>query len=64
MQGIVQIYGPHGVSESRFSYFPSIVEAISQYAGLPGRQAAIQHEIWRVARAIQRAAYLLDGELT
>lgn len=58
------VYGPHGVSESRLSYFPSIVEAISQSAGLRGGQAAIQHEIWRVARAIQRAAYLLDGELT
>ncbi|KAL8132175.1 hypothetical protein AgCh_007895 [Apium graveolens] len=58
------IYGPNGVSESRLTYFPSVVQAISQPAGLPGRQASIQHEIWRVARAIQRAAYILDGELT
>lgn len=58
------VYGPHGVGESRLSYFPSVVKAISQSAGLPGRQAAIEHEIWRVARAIQRAAYFLNGELT
>ncbi|KAL1821182.1 hypothetical protein ACET3Z_016051 [Daucus carota] len=58
------VYGPHGVGESRLSYFPSIVKAIFQSAGLPGGQAEIQHEIWRVARGIQRAAYLLNGELT
>ena len=62
--GVLQVYGPHGVGESRLSYFPSIVKAIFQSAGLPGGQAEIQHEIWRVARGIQRAAYLLNGELT
>lgn len=61
----MQVYGPHGVGESGLSYFPSIVKAISQTAGgLAGGQEAIEHEIWRVARAIQRAAYFLNGELT
>lgn len=61
----VQVYGPHGGTASKLVYFPTIVDAISQSTRMTeARQAAIQHEIWRVARAIQRAAYVLNGELT
>lgn len=61
----VQVYGPHSGSGSKLVYFPTIIDAISQSTGMPqARDAAIQHEIWRVARAIQRAAYALNGELT
>lgn len=59
------VYGPHGGPASKLVYFPTIVNAISQSTRMTeARQAAIQHEIWRVARAIQRAANVLNGELT
>ncbi|GKB57238.1 probable glutamate carboxypeptidase AMP1 [Tanacetum coccineum] len=52
------VYGP--ASESKLGYFPGVADAIYQSK----RQALIQHEIWRVARAIQRAASVLKGQLT
>lgn len=60
------IYGPHGDYETKLSCFPGIVDAISQSSRMSkkDRQALIQHEVWRVARAIQRAASALKGELT
>ncbi|KDP21928.1 hypothetical protein JCGZ_03066 [Jatropha curcas] len=60
------IYGPPGDYESKLEFFPSIADAISRSKNI-GRQdgqAAIQHEIWRVARAIERAAGALKGQLT
>ncbi|KAK4581879.1 hypothetical protein RGQ29_025154 [Quercus rubra] len=60
------IYGPPGDHESKLDFFPGIADAISQSARMSRKesQAAIQHEIWRVSRAIQRAARALKGELT
>lgn len=47
-------------------FFPGIADAISQSKRMSKKegQAAIQHEIWRVSRAIQRAAAALKGELS
>ncbi|KAK2988848.1 hypothetical protein RJ640_020212, partial [Escallonia rubra] len=60
------IYGPCSDSKSKLVFFPGIVDAMfpSTRVNQRERQAAIQHEIWRVARAIERAAYALKGELT
>ncbi|XP_030924461.1 probable glutamate carboxypeptidase AMP1 isoform X1 [Quercus lobata] len=60
------IYGPPGDHESKLDFFPGVADAISQSARMSRKeiQAAIQHEIWRVSRAIQRAARALKGELT
>lgn len=60
------IYGPHGEYESKLSCFPGIADAISQSTSMSKKdgEALIQHEVWRVARAIQRAASALRGELT
>ncbi|KAK3005233.1 hypothetical protein RJ639_017673 [Escallonia herrerae] len=60
------IYGPCSNSNSKLVFFPGIVDAMfpSTRVNQSDRQAAIQHEIWRVARAIERAAYALKGELT
>ncbi|XP_022746462.1 probable glutamate carboxypeptidase AMP1 [Durio zibethinus] len=60
------IYGPCSNQESNLVFFPGISDAISESMRMSQRdgQAAIQHEIWRVARAIQRAAAALKGELT
>lgn len=46
-------------------FFPGIADAISparKHAG-KGTQLGVQHEIWRVARAIRRVAATLRGEL-
>ncbi|XP_024037685.1 probable glutamate carboxypeptidase AMP1 isoform X2 [Citrus clementina] len=60
------IYGPHDEYESKLSCFPGIADAISQSTSMSKKdgEALIQHEVWRVARAIQRAASALRGELT
>ncbi|KAL4200403.1 hypothetical protein AMTRI_Chr03g149430 [Amborella trichopoda] len=60
------IYGPSKYSESKLGFFPGIVDAIYKAKerdnGEEGK-ALIQHEIWRVARAISRAAAALKGNL-
>ncbi|KAB5552895.1 hypothetical protein DKX38_010206 [Salix brachista] len=60
------IYGPPSDYESKLEFFPGIADALSQSTrkSQQNRQAAIQHEIWRVARAIERAASALKGNLT
>ncbi|KAK3405680.1 hypothetical protein EUGRSUZ_K01904 [Eucalyptus grandis] len=56
------VYGPSDY-RSRTSFFPGIAEAIWRSARMRSGegQASIQHEIWRVARAIQRVADVLGG---
>ncbi|KAJ6300351.1 hypothetical protein OIU76_021199 [Salix suchowensis] len=60
------IYGPPSNYESKLDFFPGIADALSQSTSKSqqNRQAAIQHEIWRVGRAIERAAGALKGNLT
>ncbi|XP_019187931.1 PREDICTED: probable glutamate carboxypeptidase 2 [Ipomoea nil] len=60
------VYGPSTGGETELDFFPGIVDAVSRSTHLNNteRGAIIQHEIWRVARAIQRAAYALKGNLT
>ncbi|KAI7997998.1 putative glutamate carboxypeptidase AMP1 [Camellia lanceoleosa] len=61
------VYGPSCDHENKMLFFPGIFDAVYQSRRMTNKrqgQAAIQHEIWRVARAIQRAAYALRGELT
>ncbi|PIN18265.1 Transferrin receptor and related proteins containing the protease-associated (PA) domain [Handroanthus impetiginosus] len=54
------IYGPRGDTESKIDFFPGIADAICRKD--EEREARIRHEIWRVARAIRRAASALSGE--
>lgn len=56
------VYGPAG--ESKLGFFPGVADAIYESTGEAKRRAMIQHEIWRVARAIRRAATALKGQLT
>lgn len=60
------IYGPPSSYESKLDFFPGIANALSQSTSKSqqNRQAAVQHEIWRVGRAIERAASALKGNLT
>ncbi|KAL6638010.1 hypothetical protein ACP70R_025582 [Stipagrostis hirtigluma subsp. patula] len=59
------LYSPPEDYESNFSFFPGIADAISRSGNLSvkERQEAVQHEVWRVCRAIQRATSVLRGEL-
>ncbi|KAJ4979806.1 hypothetical protein NE237_010586 [Protea cynaroides] len=59
------VYGPINDNESKLVFFPGVANAITQATRMPTKDGlpAIQHEIWRVARAIQRAASALRGEL-
>ena len=60
----LQVYGPSVDSESKLSFFPSVANAIYQSTQVEGgNNATIQHEIWRAARAIQRGADALKGDL-
>ncbi|KAG9445216.1 hypothetical protein H6P81_016556 [Aristolochia fimbriata] len=60
------IYGPAGDYNSKLSFFPGIADAISQAVKMSKEEgrAIIEQEIWRVARAIQRAAISLRGDIT
>ncbi|KMT15456.1 hypothetical protein BVRB_3g059610 [Beta vulgaris subsp. vulgaris] len=58
------VYGPSSNYESKLGFFPSLADAMSHSTQTKrGNQPTIQHEIWRVARAIQRAADALKGDL-
>ncbi|XP_057980562.1 probable glutamate carboxypeptidase AMP1 [Malania oleifera] len=58
------VYGPPSDYESKLVVFPGIGDAISQSMRVDHRerQSSIQHEIWRVARAIRRTASVLKGQ--
>ncbi|XP_066328296.1 probable glutamate carboxypeptidase VP8 isoform X2 [Miscanthus floridulus] len=60
------LYSPPEDYESKFSFFPGIADAISRSANLSDkeREGAMQHEVWKVCRAIQRAASVLRGEFS
>ncbi|MCL7032661.1 hypothetical protein MKW94_020687 [Papaver nudicaule] len=62
------VYGPPDDDESKLVIFPGIADALSRATRMPKEQdegkSAIQHEIWKVARAIQRTAAALKGELS
>ncbi|XP_023005927.1 probable glutamate carboxypeptidase AMP1 [Cucurbita maxima] len=60
------VYGPSSDYESALAYFPGIADAISESMKMNQSegQGVIQHEIWRVVRAITRAAAALKGELS
>ncbi|KAK7244731.1 hypothetical protein RIF29_39557 [Crotalaria pallida] len=60
------VFGPPADHESKLDFFPGIADSMSRSTGMSERErlAAIQHEVWRVSRAIRRAASALRGEFT
>ncbi|KAF3785504.1 putative glutamate carboxypeptidase 2 [Nymphaea thermarum] len=60
------IYGPSRDGESKLDFFPGIVDAVaeSRMMSKEGGHKLVQHEVWRVSRAILRAAHVLRGDLT
>eukprot|EP01018_Ginkgo_biloba_P000168 Gb_33027 [translate_table: standard] len=74
LQIILQIYGPSRANRYGVTSFPSISDLIQcacdsinsskSTIDLSGVWSAVQHEIWRVSRAISRAALVIHGEFT
>nr|XP_007145752.1 hypothetical protein PHAVU_007G264800g [Phaseolus vulgaris]ESW17746.1 hypothetical protein PHAVU_007G264800g [Phaseolus vulgaris] len=60
------VFGPHRDHESKLDFFPGIADSMSELFKMSEKErvAAIQHEVWRVVRAIQRAASALRGDFT
>ncbi|KFK34711.1 hypothetical protein AALP_AA5G181800 [Arabis alpina] len=54
------VYGPAAEPESKLGFFPGIADALARNSS----EGIIEHEIWRVARAIQRASKALKGGFT
>ncbi|XP_050381589.1 probable glutamate carboxypeptidase AMP1 [Argentina anserina] len=59
------VYGPPTDHRSELFFFPGVADALNQANSTKTGQGQtnLQHEIWRVARAIQRAAQALRGDL-
>lgn len=60
------VYGPHNNRGSKMGFFLGVSDAMDDQSTemrSGDKQKAIQHEIWRVARAIQRAASALRGQV-
>uniref|UniRef100_A0A0D9W000 glutamate carboxypeptidase II n=1 Tax=Leersia perrieri TaxID=77586 RepID=A0A0D9W000_9ORYZ len=60
------LYSPPEDYESKFSFFPGVADAISRSSNRSAkeRRAAVQHELWKICRSIQRAANVLRGEFS
>uniref|UniRef100_A0A0D9ZE76 glutamate carboxypeptidase II n=1 Tax=Oryza glumipatula TaxID=40148 RepID=A0A0D9ZE76_9ORYZ len=60
------MYSPPEDYESKLSFFPGVADAISRSSNRSAKeqQAAVRHEVWKISRAIQRAADVLRGEFS
>lgn len=61
-----QIYGPSKHNDYESKSFPGINDAIEKAKYLNTAEAwhLVQHEVWRVSRAVRHASLILNGELT
>ncbi|PKA57224.1 putative glutamate carboxypeptidase 2 [Apostasia shenzhenica] len=61
-----KIYGPSQYNHYGSKSFPGIVDAIqnSRTSNTSESWRLVQHEVWRVARAITQASLVLNGDLT
>ncbi|KAM3215842.1 hypothetical protein P3L10_025282 [Capsicum annuum] len=60
------IYAPTRHNDYVSNSFPGISDAIERAKSLntPDSWRSVQHEVWRVARAITQASLVLTGRLT
>ncbi|KAG8098490.1 hypothetical protein GUJ93_ZPchr0013g34399 [Zizania palustris] len=60
------LYSPPEDYESKLAFFPGVADAISRSTNRSAkeRRAAVRHEIWKISRAIQKAASVLRGEFS
>ena len=63
---ILQIYGPSKHDDYGSKTFPGIDDAIEEAKSLNTADSwhSVQHEVWRVSRAVRQASLVLNGELT
>lgn len=63
---LLQIYGPSRHDDYGSKSFPGVDEAIEKAKRLKTAESwkFVQHEIWRVARAVRHAVQIINGELT
>ncbi|XP_024544851.1 probable glutamate carboxypeptidase LAMP1 [Selaginella moellendorffii] len=59
------IYGPSGKNHYNSQLFPGVCDALAAAMSINNKASwnALQHEIWKVARAITNVAHFLSGEL-
>lgn len=62
----MQIYGPARNDDYGTKSFPGIDEAIEKAKRLNTAESwkFVQHEVWRVARAVRHAAIVINGDLS
>lgn len=62
----MQIYAPSRHNDYGSTSFPGIDDAIENAKNLNTAESwhVVQHEVWRVARAVKHASLVLDGKLT
>uniref|UniRef100_A0A6N2N2R4 Aminopeptidase NAALADL1 n=1 Tax=Salix viminalis TaxID=40686 RepID=A0A6N2N2R4_SALVM len=60
------IYAPSKHDDYGSNYFPGIDDAIEKAKSLstPESWHLVQHQVWRVSRAVRHVSQVLDGELT
>lgn len=65
----MQVYGPSKINKYGTTAFPGISDLLALVAGDEANHsgdgwAGVQHQIWRVSRAISRVALVIHGELS
>lgn len=62
----LQIYAPSKHNDYGSKYFPAIDDAIEEAMKLNTAKSwhTVQHEVWRVSRAVRHASLVLNGKLT
>lgn len=61
-----QIYAPSKHDDYGSTLFPGIADAIEKAKSLNTAESwqFVQHELWRVSRAVTHASLVLNGQLT
>lgn len=62
----MQIYAPSKHNDYGSNSFPGIEDAIEEANNLNTAESwlTVQHEVWRVSRAVRHVSLVLNGELT
>ena len=60
---LLQVFSPPRDNQYGNAVFPGIIDMINLAEEDPIAWADVQHEVWRVARAFERVAMVLQGSL-
>lgn len=63
---LLQIYGPSKYDDYASESFPGIYDAIAKakISNTAESWKFVQHEVYRVSRAVKHASQIINGELT